>query len=37
MKLYPEARHELLNELNKEEVMADLLAWLEARLEEQPG
>lgn len=31
MKLYPGARHELLHELNKEEVMADLLNWLKAR------
>lgn len=28
LKLYPEARHELLNELNKEEVMEDIAAWL---------
>ena len=32
IKLYPDCRHELLNELNKEEVMADVLAWLNARL-----
>jgi alpha-beta hydrolase superfamily lysophospholipase len=30
--LYPECRHEMLNELNREEVMNDLLAWLEMRL-----
>jgi alpha-beta hydrolase superfamily lysophospholipase len=30
--LYPEGRHEMLNELNREEVMSDLLAWLEMRL-----
>lgn len=29
MKLYPGARHEILNEINREEVYADLLAWLE--------
>ena len=29
-KLYPECRHEILNELNKDEVMADILAWLMA-------
>lgn len=28
--LYPEARHELLNEYNKEEVMKDLLDWLDS-------
>lgn len=33
MKLYPEARHELLNEVNREEVTADLLHWLDARVE----
>ena len=26
--LYPEARHELLNELNRDEVMRDVLSWL---------
>lgn len=29
IKLYPEARHELLNELNKDEVMADFMDWAE--------
>ena len=28
IKLYPDCRHEILNELNKEEVMQDILAWL---------
>lgn len=28
LRLYPEARHEVLNEVNREEVLADLLAWL---------
>ena len=28
-KLYPEARHELLNETNRDEVVRDLLAWLD--------
>src|SRR6267142_871831 len=28
-KFYPEARHELFNETNREEVTADLIAWLE--------
>ena len=31
MRLYPEGRHEMLNELNKEEVMSDLLAWVEEK------
>jgi alpha-beta hydrolase superfamily lysophospholipase len=26
---YPEARHELLNETNRDEVQNDLLAWIE--------
>ena len=30
--IYPEARHELLNELNRDEVMADILNWLESKL-----
>jgi alpha-beta hydrolase superfamily lysophospholipase len=30
--LYPEARHELLNETNREEVMSNILHWLKARL-----
>lgn len=29
--LYPDARHELFNETNRDEVTADLLAWLAAR------
>ena len=28
MKLYPECRHEILNETNREDVMNDLLAWI---------
>ena len=32
VKLYPEGRHEMFNELNRDEVMADLLAWLESKL-----
>lgn len=31
-KLYPEARHETLNETTRDEVMADLLGWIEAQL-----
>ena len=33
MKLYPEARHELLNELNRDEVAEDVIRWLDARVE----
>lgn len=32
LKLYPEGRHEMLNELNKDEVYADVLNWLESKL-----
>ncbi|MEG0824744.1 MAG: alpha/beta hydrolase [Oscillospiraceae bacterium] len=32
LKLYPEGRHEMLNETNHEEVYGDTLAWLEAHL-----
>lgn len=31
-RFYPGARHEVFNETNREEVTADLLAWLDARL-----
>ena len=31
-KLYPGARHETLNEVNRDEVTADLLAWVEQRV-----
>jgi alpha-beta hydrolase superfamily lysophospholipase len=35
--VYPDARHEVFNETNRDEVVADLLTWLEARLvEERP-
>ena len=30
--VYPEARHEIFNETNRDEVIADLVAWLDARL-----
>ena len=30
--IYPEARHELLNETNRDEVTADVIAWLDAHL-----
>lgn len=29
LKLYPDARHEILNEMNREEVTSDFLAWLD--------
>lgn len=29
--VYPEARHEVFNEINRDEVVADLIAWLDAR------
>lgn len=32
-KIYPDARHELLNETNRDEVFADVLCWLEGCLE----
>ena len=32
MKLYPGARHEILNEINREEAYADILGWLDARV-----
>ena len=28
LKLYPEARHELFNEINREEVCGDLVTWI---------
>lgn len=31
-KLYPGGRHEMLNEVNREEVMADLAAWLDIQV-----
>lgn len=33
--LYPESRHELLNELNKKDVMDDILKWLNLHLEKK--
>ncbi|WP_199622009.1 alpha/beta hydrolase [Paenibacillus alkalitolerans] len=30
-KLYPQGRHEMLNEVNREEVMQDVVNWLDAR------
>jgi alpha-beta hydrolase superfamily lysophospholipase len=34
--VYPEARHEVFNETNRDEVAGDLVTWLEARLDEAP-
>ena len=33
LKLYPGARHELHNELNRDEFTADLVGWMEARID----
>jgi len=30
--LYPGARHEILHETNRDEVVADILAWLDAHV-----
>ena len=35
IKLYPGARHELLNELNKEEVMDDIMRWINGKLQDK--
>ncbi len=35
IKLYPGARHELLKELNKDDVMQDILHWLNDRIKEE--
>jgi len=32
---YPGGRHEMLNEINRDEVRSDLLAWISAVLERQ--
>jgi len=32
VKLYPEGRHEMLNEINRDEVMHDIWQWLDARI-----
>lgn len=32
LKLYPGGRHEMINEVNRAEVVSDLLAWLDAQL-----
>ena len=35
-KIYPDARHETLNETNRDEVTRDLIAWLDARVSANP-
>lgn len=35
--IYPEARHEVFNELNKDEVIADLVTWLDAHVGSATG
>jgi len=32
MKLYPDDRHEILNETDRKQVREDLLAWMRARM-----
>ncbi len=32
VRMYPDARHEVLNELNRDEVLADLMDWLETHM-----
>ena len=32
-KIYPEGRHEMLNEINRDEVFADLISWLDRTLQ----
>jgi alpha-beta hydrolase superfamily lysophospholipase len=34
VEVYPEARHEVFNEINRDEVVADLIAWLDGRVAE---
>ena len=34
VRLYPGGRHEMFNEINRQEVMEDLLGWLEEKLPE---
>jgi len=36
-KLYPDARHELFNELNRDQVTADLIGWLNAQMNQSFG
>lgn len=33
LRLYEDGRHEMLNEINRDEVVADLIAWIDARVD----
>jgi alpha-beta hydrolase superfamily lysophospholipase len=33
MRLYPGGRHEMLNEINRDEVYADVLEWINSKTE----
>jgi len=35
IKLYPGKRHEILNEISRQEVYDDILSWLETRIQSQ--
>ncbi len=37
VRLYPDGRHEMLNEINREEVKADVIAWIEGVLGKREG
>lgn len=37
LKLYPGGRHEMLNEINRAQVYADVLGWMETKLRERAG
>jgi alpha-beta hydrolase superfamily lysophospholipase len=37
VRVYPDARHELLNETNRDEVVRDVIAWLDVRLRQRDG
>ena len=32
LKMYEEARHELLNETNRDEITSDVIEWIEGRV-----
>ena len=34
VKLYPDGRHEMLNEINRDQVLADILSWLDTHVNE---
>jgi alpha-beta hydrolase superfamily lysophospholipase len=34
-KMYPQARHEILNEINREEVMQDVIDWIDDHLNDR--